>query len=142
MSTEFHAGPSPAAAPPSKPFPAVLRLSSSAGPAARLGSATDDSRQKVFALIDCNNFFVSSERIFRPDLEHEPVVVLSSNDGCIVARSNEAKQLGIPMGAPAFKFRQDFATKGIVQFSANFELYGNISRRITDILRRVTPRIE
>ena len=99
-------------------------------------------KPKVFALIDCNNFFVSSERIFRPDLEGRPVVVLSSNDGCIVARSNEAKTLGIPMGAPAFKFRRDFEAKGIVQFSANFELYGNISRRITDILRRVTPRIE
>ncbi len=98
--------------------------------------------QAVFALIDCNNFFVSCERIFRPDLEGKPVVVLSSNDGCVVARSNEAKQLGIPMGAPAFQFRHTFQDKRITQFSANFELYGNISRRITDILQEVTPRIE
>src|SRR5215469_6621365 len=98
--------------------------------------------RRVFALVDCNNFFVSSERVFRPDLEGKPVVVLSSNDGCVVARSNEAKVLGIPMGAPAFQYRQEFQAKNIVQFSANFELYGNISRRITDVLRRVTPRIE
>ncbi|HKR82074.1 MAG TPA: Y-family DNA polymerase [Candidatus Saccharimonadales bacterium] len=96
----------------------------------------------VFALIDCNNFFVSSERIFRPDLEGKPVVVLSSNDGCVVARSNEAKQLGIPMGAPAFKFRDILERQRVVQFSANFELYGNISRRITDVLMAVTPHIE
>lgn len=96
----------------------------------------------IFALIDCNNFFVSSERVFRPDLEGKPVVVLSSNDGCVVARSNEAKQIGVPMGAPVFKLRDLFKQYGVVQFSANFELYGNISRRITDVLRRVTPRIE
>ncbi len=96
----------------------------------------------IFALIDCNNFFVSSERVFRPDLEGKPVVVLSSNDGCVVARSNESKQIGVPMGAPAFKFRELFERNKVVQFSANFELYGNISRRITDVLTRVTPRIE
>jgi len=96
----------------------------------------------LFALIDCNNFFVSCERIFRPELEGKPVVVLSSNDGCAVARSNEAKKLGIPMGAPAFKFRYLFRQHDITQFSANFELYGNISKRITEILTRVTPRTE
>lgn len=96
----------------------------------------------IFALVDCNNFFVSCERIFRPDLEGKPVVVLSSNDGCAVARSNEAKRLGIPMGAPAFKFRELFRQHNIVQFSANFELYGDISKRITQILTEVTPRIE
>lgn len=96
----------------------------------------------VFALIDCNNFFVSCERVFRPELENKPVVVLSSNDGCVVARSNEAKALGIPMGAPAFKFRHIFREHQITQFSANFELYGNISKRITEILTEVTPRIE
>ena len=88
----------------------------------------------IFALIDCNNFFVSCERIFRPELENKPVVVLSSNDGCVVARSNEAKSIGIPMGAPAFKFRYLFRQHNIAQFSANFELYGNISKRITEIL--------
>jgi len=96
----------------------------------------------MIALIDCNNFFVSCERLFRPDLEGKPVVVLSSNDGCAVARSNEAKALGIPMGAPAFKFRQLFKQQGVVTFSANFELYGDISRRITDLLTTITPHIE
>lgn len=96
----------------------------------------------VFALIDCNNFFVSCEQLFRPDLEGRPVVVLSSNDGCAVARSNEAKALGIPMGAPAYKYRQLFKEQGVVQFSANFELYGDISSRIVRILTGVTPRTE
>ena len=96
----------------------------------------------VFALIDCNNFFVSCERLFRPDLAHRPVVVLSSNDGCVVSRSNEAKALGIPMGAPAFKYRQLFKAQGVVQFSGNFELYGDISERITRVMTGVTPRTE
>ena len=93
-------------------------------------------------MIDCNNFFVSCEKVFRPDLEGRPVVVLSSNDGCVVARSQEARALNIPMGAPAFKFRQFFAEHNVVQFSANFELYGDISRRITDLLINITPRVE
>lgn len=99
-------------------------------------------KKPVFALIDCNNFFVSCERIFRPDLEGKPVIVLSSNDGCAVARSNEAKALGIPMAAPAFKYREVIRKHGVVQFSANFELYGDISKRITDLLTSITPRIE
>jgi DNA polymerase V len=98
--------------------------------------------QPVFALIDCNNFFVSCERLFRPDLIGKPVVVLSSNDGCAVSRSSEAKDLGIPMGAPAFKFRQLFQQHQVTCFSANFELYGDISRRIIQLLTSVTPRIE
>ena len=97
---------------------------------------------KVFALIDCNNFFVSCERLFRPDLEGKPVVVLSSNDGCVVARSNEAKQLGIPMAAPAFKFRYLFNQYKVQTFSANFEIYGDVSKRITALLTTVTPKIE
>jgi DNA polymerase V len=96
----------------------------------------------TFALIDCNNFFVSCERLFRPDLATQPVVVLSSNDGCVIARSNEAKALGIPMGAPLFKYRQLFRDHAVVLFSANFELYGDISTRIARLLTRVTPRIE
>lgn len=99
-------------------------------------------KKPVFALIDCNNFFVSCERIFRPDLEGKPVIVLSSNDGCAVARSNEAKELGIPMAAPAFKYREVIKRNGVVQFSANFELYGDVSKRITDLLTSITPRIE
>ncbi len=99
-------------------------------------------KRTVFALVDCNNFFVSCERVFRPDLEGKPVVVLSSNDGCVVARSNEARALGIPMGAPAFKYRQLFKDYKVMQFSANFELYGDISRRIISILTGTTPRTE
>lgn len=98
--------------------------------------------RSIFALIDCNNFFVSCERIFRPDLADKPVVVFSSNDGVVVARSNEAKALGIPMGAPVFKYRQVLKDHKVAQFSANFELYGDISRRITEILTTVTPRTE
>lgn len=96
----------------------------------------------MIALIDCNNFFVSCERLFRPDLEGRPVVVLSSNDGCVVSRSAEAKALGIPMGAPAFKYRQLFEREGVVRFSANFELYGDISQRLTRMLTGITPRTE
>lgn len=114
--------------------PTLSRVSSSA--------REQGKRTQVFALVDCNNFFVSCMRVFRPDLEGKPVVALSSNDGCVVARSNEAKALGIPMGAPAFKWRQFFKEKGVLQFSGNFELYGDMSRRITSILATVTPRIE
>lgn len=97
---------------------------------------------KILALIDCNNFFVSCERLFRPDLQGKPVVVLSSNDGCVVARSNEAKRLGVPMGAPAFKHRELFEKHKIVKFSGSFGLYGDISKRITGLLTTITPRIE
>jgi DNA polymerase V len=96
----------------------------------------------LFALIDCDNFFVSCERLFRPALQTQPVVILSSNDGCVVSRSREAKLLGIPMGAPAFKYRQIFKDQGVVQFSANFELYGDISERIIRVLTRITPLTE
>lgn len=99
-------------------------------------------KTSIFGLVDCNNFFVSCERVFRPDLNGKPVVVLSSNDGCAVARSNEAKALGIPMGAPAFKYRQLFKRHNVVQFSANFELYADMSRRIIQILSSEIPHIE
>lgn len=99
-------------------------------------------KQPIFALIDCNNFFVSCLRVFEPTLEGKPVVALSSNDGCVVARSNEAKALGVPMGAPAFKWRQFFEDHNIIQMSGNFELYGDMSRRITSLLTTITPRIE
>lgn len=99
-------------------------------------------RRSVFALVDCNNFFVSCERVFRPDLMDKPVVVLSSNDGVVVARSNEAKDLGVPMGAPAFKYSDLMNRHNVVRFSGNFELYGNMSRRITELLTTITPRIE
>lgn len=107
-----------------------------------MNSNNNDLSPYVTALVDCNNFFVSCERIFRPDLKGKPVVVLSSNDGCVVARSNEAKALGIPMGAPAYKYRQLFKEQTVIQFSANFELYGDISRRIVTILASTVPHTE
>jgi DNA polymerase V len=97
---------------------------------------------KVYVLIDCNNFFVSCERLFRPDLEGKPVVVLSSNDGCVVARSNEAKAAGVPMAAAAFKYKDLFKAHQITTFSGNFELYGDISKRTISLLTTITPRIE
>ena len=84
----------------------------------------------MFALIDCNNFYASCERAFNPKLNHQPVVVLSNNDGCVIARSNEAKDLGIPMGAPAFEYQSVFKQKNIHVFSANFALYGDMSNRV------------
>ena len=96
----------------------------------------------MFALIDCNNFFVSCERLFRPELNGRPVVVLSSNDGCAVSRSTEAKALGIPMGAPAFKYQEVFRQHGVISFSGNFPLYGDLSRRLMLLLTEVTPHLE
>jgi DNA polymerase V len=96
----------------------------------------------MFALADCNNFFVSCERVFRPDLEGRPVIVLSSNDGCAIARSNEAKALGIKMGEPYFKIR-DFAKRhNVAIFSGNMTLYADFSRRVRAILRESAPQIE
>ena len=84
----------------------------------------------MIALADCNNFYASCERVFQPKLEGKPIVVLSNNDGCIIARSNEAKKLGIPMGAPAFKMEELFTANGVHVFSANFALYGDFSQRV------------
>ena len=96
----------------------------------------------MFGLVDCNNFFVSCERVFRPDLMGKPVVVLSNNDGCIIARSNEAKTLGIKMGDPLFKVRDLLAREGVTVFSSNYALYGDMSRRVMSLLSRYTPRQE
>lgn len=96
----------------------------------------------MFGLVDCNNFFASCERVFRPDLEHVPIVVLSNNDGCVIARSNEAKALGIKMGAPAYQNRALFKEHHIEVFSCNFPLYGDISARIMNILTMNCPRIQ
>lgn len=93
-------------------------------------------------LLDCNNFFVSCERLFRPDLIGVPVVVLSSNDGCIVARSKEVKEAGIPMGVPHFKIRDDLARIGAQVFSSNFPLYRDISFRVMDVLAREVSAVE
>ena len=98
--------------------------------------------EELLALCDCNNFFVSCERLFRPDLEGRPVVVLSSNDGVIISRSNEAKTLGIKMGEPYFRVRAFLERRGGAVFSSNFQLYEEISARVMEVLRRSTPSIE
>ena len=96
----------------------------------------------MIALADCNNFYASCERVFRPKLNGKPVVVLSNNDGCVIARSNEAKALGIKMGEPAFKSRDIFKHNGIHVFSTNFALYGDFSNRVMSILSDSVPSIE
>lgn len=96
----------------------------------------------MFALIDCNNFYASCERVFRPDLIGKPIVVLSNNDGCVIARSNEAKAAGVPMGAPAYQYETLFKEKDIRVFSANFALYGDMSHRVMNILGEYSPEIE
>ena len=96
----------------------------------------------MFALADCNNFFVSCERVFRPDLEGKPVVVLSGNDGCVVSRSNEAKALGIKMGVPLYQIQKLVDKEGVVCFSSNFSLYGDLSERVMSIIRQHTSRFE
>lgn len=96
----------------------------------------------MFALIDCNNFYASCERAFRPDLNGQPIVVLSNNDGCVIARSNESKALNIPMGALAHEFEPFFKQHNVRIFSANFPLYGDMSHRVMSILEEFSPDIE
>jgi DNA polymerase V len=96
----------------------------------------------MFALADCNNFYVSCERVFQPGLEGRPVVVLSNNDGCVVARSDEAKTLGVPMGAPAFKWRGFFRSRGVRVFSSNYALYSDMSDRVMELLAAFAPETE
>jgi DNA polymerase V len=96
----------------------------------------------MFALADCNNFFVSCERVFRPDLQGKPVIVLSNNDGCAIARSNEAKALGIRMGDPLFKIKDIVEKHHITVFSGNMALYGDMSQRVRWVLEDYAPSIE
>ena len=96
----------------------------------------------MFALVDCNNFYASCERVFQPQLAQQPVVILSNNDGCVIARSNEAKALGIPMGAPAFQYKPLFKRENVQVFSSNYPLYGDMSSRVMNILSQYTPNIE
>ena len=96
----------------------------------------------MYALIDCNNFYASCERVFNPSLVGKPVVILSNNDGCVIARSNEAKAVGVPMGAPAFEYRYLFERQGVAVFSANFALYGDMSKRVMTILSDYAPTQE
>ena len=94
----------------------------------------------MYALVDCNNFFASCERLFNPALNGRPVVVLSGNDGCVIARSNEAKALGIGMGQPAFELRDLFVREQVAIFSSNHILYGDISRRVMSVLSQFRPK--
>lgn len=96
----------------------------------------------VYALVDCNNFYASCEKLFRPDLRQTPVVVLSNNDGCVVARSREAKALGIKMGVPAHHIQDEIRRYGIQVFSSNYTLYGDMSRRVMVTLESLAPRVD
>ena len=96
----------------------------------------------MFGLCDCNNFYVSAERVFRPDLENHPVVVLSNNDGCVVSRSNEAKKLGIKMAVPLFQIQELVKKHHIVVFSSNYELYADMSNRVMTTLSEFSPDTE
>jgi len=98
--------------------------------------------QKVFAIVDCNNFYASCERLFAPHLRKKPIVVLSNNDGCVIARSNEAKALGVKMGAVYFKSRRFLEQEGVAVFSSNYALYGDLSQRVMDVLSQFTPAME
>lgn len=96
----------------------------------------------MYGLCDCNNFYASCERVFRPELNGRPVVVLSNNDGCVIARSNEAKKLGIGMGDPYFKIRELLKRNNVAVFSSNFVLYGDMSRRVMSLLKKFVPATE
>jgi DNA polymerase V len=96
----------------------------------------------MFALVDCNNFYASCEQVFDPRLRGQPLVILSNNDGCIVARSAEAKALGIPMGSPLFKVQPTIRRHGVIVRSSNYALYGDLSQRVMSVLERFAPAIE
>lgn len=100
------------------------------------------NRSKLFALVDCNNFYVSCERVFDPRLIGRPVVVMSNNDGCVVARSKEAKAAGIPMGVPIFQYAEQFKKHGVVTRSSNYTLYADMSRRVMKTLELFTPDLQ
>ena len=96
----------------------------------------------MYALVDCNNFYASCERVFNPPILHRPVIVLSNNDGCVIARTNEAKALGFKMGDPFFKVRDLAARHGVAVFSSNYTLYGDMSSRVMQTLERFAPEVE
>jgi DNA polymerase V len=96
----------------------------------------------MFALIDCNNFYASCERVFKPSLRNKPIVVLSNNDGCVVARSNESKALGVKMGVPIFKIKELVQQHGIVVCSSNYTLYGDLSNRVMTLIKNFSPDVE
>ncbi|WP_373273534.1 translesion error-prone DNA polymerase V subunit UmuC [Vibrio parahaemolyticus] len=105
-------------------------------------AASRDYPMPVFALVDCNNFYASCEKLFRPDLKDTPVVVLSNNDGCVVARSREAKLLGIKMGVRVFQIKAEMQRHGILAFSSNYALYADLSSRVMRTLEDMAPRVE
>lgn len=105
-------------------------------------AASRDYPMPVFALVDCNNFYASCEKLFRPDLKDTPVVVLSNNDGCVIARSREAKSLGIKMGVPVFQIKAEMQRHGILAFSSNYALYADLSSRVMRTLEEMAPRVE
>lgn len=96
----------------------------------------------MYALVDCNNFYASCERVFQPKFNGKPVAILSNNDGCVISRSNEAKAVGIPMGAPAFQIKELVKEKNVQVFSSNYALYGDLSNRVMAILGQFTPNLE
>ncbi len=96
----------------------------------------------MYALVDCNNFYASCERVFQPQYNGKPVVILSNNDGCVISRSNEAKEVGVPMGAPEFKIRELLKEKNVKVFSSNYPLYGDLSNRVMKTLEAFTPNLE
>ncbi|RCL37514.1 MAG: translesion error-prone DNA polymerase V subunit UmuC [SAR86 cluster bacterium] len=96
----------------------------------------------MYALVDCNSFYASCEKIFRPDLKNKPVIVLSNNDGCVIARSPEAKKMGLTMGQPWYQIREDYIGRGGVVFSSNYELYADISNRVMNLLAASCPEID
>jgi len=102
----------------------------------------EERQQKLYAIVDCNSFYCSCERVFRPDLWDRPVVVLSNNDGCIVSRSDEAKKLGIGMAGPYFQARHLIEKNGVTVFSSNYHLYGDMSWRVMETLRTLSPVVE
>ena len=105
-------------------------------------SYTNNSKKNKVALIDCNSFYVSCERLFNPKINKKPVVVLSNNDGCVISRSTEAKKIGIKMGEPYFKVKELVKRNNVYIFSSNYELYGDISRRVMKTLRSFSEKIE
>ena len=96
----------------------------------------------MYALVDCNNFYASCERVFQPQFVGKPIAILSNNDGCVITRSNEAKAIGTPMGAPAFQIKDLVKDKNVKLFSSNYALYGDLSNRVMKILEQFTPNLE
>lgn len=97
---------------------------------------------QLFGLADCNNFYCSCERVFHPELNNRPVVVLSNNDGCVIARSNESKALGLKMGTPFYQVRQLLDDNHVAVFSSNYTLYGSLSHRVMSLLSQYTPHLD